>query len=128
MLLFSLCLVLLSFVGVLGRGINFGIDLRGGLLLEFETTREPEVSALRSTMRGVVERNVTEQEFGSTTVFHLRVQTPKLAGGEEWNPQRSLERIKGAFPDSRFGCPVSSCGDGRAYGRLRVAAGGEVVG
>ena len=77
MLLFSLCLVLLSFVGVLGRGINFGIDFRGGLLLEFETAREPDLSALRSTMRGVVEGNVVVQEFGSKTVFLLRVQKPK---------------------------------------------------
>ncbi len=99
MLLFSLCLVLLSFVGVLGRGINFGIDFRGGLLLEFETAREPDLSALRSTMRGVVEGNVVVQEFGSKTVFLLRVQKPKLAGGEEWNPQRSIERIKGALAE-----------------------------
>ena len=97
MLLFSLCLVLLSFVGVLGRGMNFGIDFRGGLLLEFETAAPPELSALRSTMRGVVEGNVVVQEFGSDRVFLLRVQKPRLSGGEEWDPQRSIVRIKNAL-------------------------------
>ena len=96
LLLFSLCLVLLSFVGVLGRGINFGIDFRGGLLLEFETAEPPDLSALRSTMRGVVEGNVVVQEFGSDRVFLLRIQKPRLAEGEAWDPQHSIQRIKGA--------------------------------
>ena len=97
MLLFSLCLVLLSIASVLGRGLNFGIDFRGGLLLEFETTSKPDLSALRSTMRGVVGGNVVVQEFGSERVFLLRVQKPKLASGEEWDPQRSIDHIKGAL-------------------------------
>ena len=101
MLLFSLCLVVLSFAGVLGRGINFGIDFRGGLLLEVETEGSPDLSALRSTLRGVVGGNVVVQEFGSERVLLLRVQKPKLsngeASGEEWDPQRSIDRIKGAL-------------------------------
>ena len=97
MLFLSLCLVLLSMGAVLGRGMNFGIDFRGGLLLEIETASAPDLSVLRSTMSGVAEGNVVVQEFGSDRVLLLRVQKPKVGDDEVWDPQQGIERIKVAL-------------------------------
>ena len=93
-LIISLCLVLFSIILVILRGVNFGIDFRGGMLVEFETETPPDLAQLRRTLRNATEGNLLLQEFDSDTILLLRIQKPRLQRGEVWNPQNSVDKIK----------------------------------
>ena len=93
-LMISLALVLFAVVFVLWRGINFGIDFRGGVLVEFETKTPPDLANLRRKLRNATDGNLLLQEFDSNTIFLLRIQKPRLQRGEVWNPQDSVDKIK----------------------------------
>ncbi len=63
------------------QGFNYGIDFKGGLLLEVRTPQPADVSKLRSDLSGVVEGEVTLQEFGSPNDILIRVE--RQPGGDE---------------------------------------------
>ena len=92
-----MCIVGVSIILALGRGVNFGIDFRGGLLVEFETKAPPDLPELRRVMRSANEGNVLLQEFDADTIFLLRIQKPRLQRGELWNPQDNVNKIKNAL-------------------------------
>lgn len=63
------------------QGFNYGIDFKGGLLLEIRTKEATDIAKLRSDLRGVVDGEVTLQEFGAPNDVLIRVE--RQSGGEE---------------------------------------------
>lgn len=63
------------------HGFNYGIDFKGGLLLEIRTHETADLAKLRSDLSGVVEGEVNLQEFGSPNDVLIRVE--KQPGGDE---------------------------------------------
>jgi len=63
------------------QGFNYGIDFKGGLLLEIRTEQSANISQLRSDLNGVVDGEVTLQEFGTPNDVLIRVE--RQAGGED---------------------------------------------
>ncbi|MCB9957838.1 MAG: protein translocase subunit SecF [Rhodospirillaceae bacterium] len=77
----SSALVVLSVVILILRGLNFGIDFAGGILIEVETTEPANIAELRTTLGSLQLGEVSLQEFGSPNDVLIRVQ--RQAGDEE---------------------------------------------
>ncbi|MGD9649808.1 MAG: protein translocase subunit SecF [Dongiaceae bacterium] len=77
---FSVLLTIISIVSLAGQGLNFGIDFRGGILLEVDPQQPVELSALRQQLNNLNLGEVALQEFGEQKNLLIRVQ--QQAGGE----------------------------------------------
>jgi preprotein translocase subunit SecF len=63
------------------QGFNYGIDFKGGLLLEVRTKEATDISKLRSDLSGIVTGEVILQEFGAPNDVLIRIE--RQPGGEE---------------------------------------------
>jgi preprotein translocase subunit SecF len=70
-----------SFLSLFTRGLNLGIDFKGGLLLEIRTPQVQDMGALRSNIKNLGLGDPKLQEFGSDRDFMIRLDRQK--GGEE---------------------------------------------
>ena len=79
-------------------GLNFGIDFRGGTLLEIQTRSGPaDIAQLRSTLNQLGLGEVQLQQFGGPSDVLIRVaQQP---GGDDAQ-QGVVQKIRGALGDS----------------------------
>lgn len=80
------------------KGLNFGIDFSGGIMMEVVTPVKPDLSKLRTDLNGLNMGNISIQEFGSDRSVLIRV--PEQAGGTEAQKQ-AIETIKAKI-DSDF--------------------------
>ena len=77
----SLVLCVASVGLFLAKGLNYGIDFRGGILLEVRTPGPADLSELRRTLGGLDLGEVQLQEFGRDTDVLIRIE--RQAGGEK---------------------------------------------
>ncbi len=88
-------LLLLGSLGALTvQGLNFGIDFRGGILIEVRTDGPAEIGAMRSTLGGLGLGEVTLQEFGEPTDVLIRIQRQE---GEEEEQAAAIEAVQAAL-------------------------------
>ena len=73
------------------HGFNYGIDFKGGLLLEVRTHAPADTAQLRTDLSSLVQGEVTLQEFGSPNDVLIRVE--RQPGGEE-EQLAALSKIK----------------------------------
>lgn len=74
-------ITLLCLGSVFFHGFNYGIDFKGGLLLDIRTPEPADLGKLRSDLSGLVHGEVTLQEFGSSNDVLIRVE--RQPGGDE---------------------------------------------
>ena len=89
--LFSFLLVLGSLVAVAVQGLNFGIDFRGGTLIEIKTTGPADIAALRNSIGALGLGEVQVQEFGEPDDVLIRIQRQE---GSEAEQIQATERVK----------------------------------
>lgn len=90
----SLAAVLASLVLAFVPGLNFGIDFRGGILIEVRTATAPDLRAVRGELNGLGLGEVALQEFGADNDLLIRVE--QQPGGAEAQ-QKAVETVRGAL-------------------------------
>ena len=77
----SAALSIVAIVLFFTHGLNFGIDFKGGTLLEVQSKSGPaDLAKMRSTLSGLELGEVQLQQFGAPTDVLIRIA--ELAGGE----------------------------------------------
>ena len=87
----SIILILLSIGLVFLNGLNFGIDFKGGTLIEIETQNKIEISEVRSSLNSLSLGDIQVQEFGSDKNLLIRIEQQQ--GGDQIQ-QNVLEIVK----------------------------------
>ena len=93
----SSLLCLLSVLVFLILGLNYGIDFRGGILIEIRTEGPADMASLRSRLSGLDLGEVQLQEFGAETDVLIRIERQK---GEEKEQLKAVEVVKGELGSS----------------------------
>ena len=87
----SIILILLSIGLFFLNGLNFGIDFKGGTLIEIETQNKIEISEVRSSLNSLSLGDIQVQEFGSDQNLLIRIEQQQ--GGDQIQ-QNVLEIVK----------------------------------
>jgi preprotein translocase SecF subunit len=97
-------LIALSLLLLPTKGLNFGIDFQGGILIEVRVPGPAaDLGAMRATLGGLGLGEVALQEFGQPNDVLIRIE--RQAGGEEAQ-LAAVDRVKAALAE-RFGNDVS---------------------
>ncbi len=94
---FTAALILVSIGFIAFKGLNFGIDFRGGILMEIKTKGPADLDSLRGTLGGLGLGEVSLQEFGAVDDVLIRIQ--QQPGGEQAQ-QAAVERVRAALDDT----------------------------
>ena len=94
--IFSLILIVGSAGLFFTKGLNFGIDFRGGILMEIRTPQPADMGQLRSTLNGLGLGEVQLQEFGQPTDVLIRIE--RQPGGEK-GQQIAIDKARAALED-----------------------------
>ena len=87
---FSAILVLVSIGLFFGKGLNLGIDFRGGILIEAQSQNAVEVAKIRSDLSRLSLGDISIQSFGSKRDILIRVQRQE---GDETAQIAAIQRI-----------------------------------
>ena len=96
---FSVLLIATAIGLTMTRGLNFGIDFKGGILIEVRTNGAADIGAMRQQLGDLGLGEVSLQEFGEPTDVLIRIQAQ---GGEtpeqrELNQQAAVDAVRGAL-------------------------------
>jgi len=88
--------ILISIVGAVVLGLNFGIDFKGGTLIEIRTEGPANITELRKKIGKLGLGSFELQEFGDPRDILIRFETQP--GGEKAQ-QNAINRVKAALGD-----------------------------
>lgn len=97
----SLVLTTISLLYLAARGINYGIDFRGGTEVQVKFAQSTSIDEVRAALENVSKAQnlgeVSIQSFGDTSEFVIRFQTPARGTEKEKNVQlqKSLDAVRG---------------------------------
>ncbi len=94
---FSALLVAASVFMFLSKGLNYGIDFKGGIMLEVRTEKAANIAGMRTTLGDLGLGEVSLQEFGQPTDVLIRIQ--RQDGGEKAQ-QEAVNTIEAALGSS----------------------------
>tara|TARA_Y100000590_G_scaffold165554_1_gene189611 strand:- start:407 stop:1309 length:903 start_codon:yes stop_codon:yes gene_type:complete len=91
----SAILLIVSLILLVFKGLNFGVDFKGGTLIEIRTTDENiKISQLRDSFSQMNLGDISIKEFGEKTDFIVKIEKQKL------NDTAFIENIKSKLSDS----------------------------
>ena len=93
-LAFSALLMVASIAVTVVQGLNFGVDFRGGILIEVRTSEPADLGDLRSRLGSLGIGDVTLQQFGDPTDVLINVSRPD---GPEDEQIHAIEELKNAL-------------------------------
>lgn len=102
-MLVSAVLMLASIGAVFYPGLNFGIDFRGGILMEVRTPGPADLAAMRSNLNQLGLGEVALQEFGAETDVLIRIARQE---GDEAAQQVAVTTVQNAL-DEQIGEGIS---------------------
>ena len=71
---FSLFLFLTSVLFIIFKGLNYGIDFKGGTLIELKTDESIKIKEIRSTLRSLNLGDVNVKEFGKKGDYLIKIE------------------------------------------------------
>ena len=89
--------IVLSLLLYVAQGLNFGIDFRGGTLIEIQTPGPANIAELRSKISRLGLGDVQIQEFGAPNEVLIRIE--QQPGGEKAQ-QQVVAKVRAALGDS----------------------------
>lgn len=94
--LFTLSIVMVvgSILLIAFKGLNFGIDFRGGILMEVRAEQAIDLAQMRSQLSGLGVGDVALQEFGGANGVLVRMENP---GGDAQTQAAVVEKVKAAL-------------------------------
>lgn len=93
---FSTLIIIASIGLFLVKGLNYGIDFKGGILIEIRTEQTVDLGTMRKQLNNLGLGEVSLQEFGEETELLIRIQ--KQDGGEQAQ-QVAIEAVKAMLGD-----------------------------
>jgi len=87
----TIFLMLVTAGALVTKGLNFGIDFKGGILIEAKASNAIDVGALRSELGTLNLGEISLQEFGGPTGVLIRIQRQE---GDEVAQQRAIESVR----------------------------------
>lgn len=91
-------LTALMIVGSIGlfatKGLNYGIDFTGGVMMEVRVPTTPDLVKLREDLNKLDLGSISLQEFGQPTDLMIRI--PEQKGGNEAQ-QAAIEKVRGVM-------------------------------
>ena len=96
-LAFSAILIMASAVLFLSKGLNYGIDFKGGIMLEVRTEKAANIAEMRATLDDLELGEVALQEFGQPMDVLIRIQ--RQDGGEKAQ-QVAVNKVKTALGEN----------------------------
>jgi preprotein translocase SecF subunit len=96
--IFSVVMVIASFVLIFTKGLNYGIDFAGGVLMEVQSKQEQvvDLGALRGRLDSLEIGEIVLQTFGAPNTVLIRI--PQQAGGDQAT-QAAVAKLKAALGD-----------------------------
>jgi preprotein translocase SecF subunit len=107
----SIILVLVTVGALLIKGLNLGIDFKGGILLEVRAPQAVDIAALRDTLGVLNLGEVSLQQFGEPTDVLIRIQRQQ---GDDARQMKAVQTVLDKL--------------GSAYEKRRVEVVGPTVG
>ncbi len=76
---FSIALILLSLIFLIFKGLNYGVDFKGGTLIEIRVeTENPDIEVLRSSFNKLNLGKISIKNFGSDNDFVVKFKRDEL--------------------------------------------------
>jgi preprotein translocase subunit SecF/SecD/SecF fusion protein len=99
----SIVAMLLSIGLIATKGLNYGVDFKGGTMVELQSKSGPaDVAKLRSDLSGVVTGNVQIQEFGSSNNVLIRIEEqPGGEGAQQAALKKVVETVGAGYEQRR---------------------------
>lgn len=91
----SIIIIVASIISFAVKGLNYGIDFRGGFILEVRMPEQPNVPDLRTKLEKLHIGEVSLQDFGKDNTLLIRLESHKEEGKEDSQVQaETLTRVK----------------------------------
>ncbi len=93
----SLVMIVISAILFVYPGLNYGVDFKGGTLIEVRTKEAADIGALRETLGSLGLGSVQLQEFGTPNDVLIRIEQQE---GGEGAQQAVADKVRTALGDS----------------------------
>lgn len=95
-------LILATFFLLFTKGLNYGIDFTGGIVIEIRTEKEVDLGTLRNLLSSQQFGEVALQHFGSDSDIMIRMQAREGEGDEQVKAVEAVKQILDTNLDTKI--------------------------